>query len=463
MKRYVIIAVATVLAATGTGISADRPQPAKRPDYQAMAKKQVWEWQDDRASLMHSLETYQGFYEAHVVRSPYTNGVKVQIKDGGWVDFSFRAHRRTVFVGCGDLIYFAEYRTSTSGCMIRAYDLRQCRYIWEIRLKGLGPIKHSKYRNRVRMELFEHVLMVWGNESAGRYVEIIDRKTGKTVGHKVFAKDAASAALNTSPRPEALHDVLYGSMKTYKQWSYQVVIGRAHSRSRRSYGVLKYKGKEVNTNTGVRIWTPWGEMGLTGTGRGWQPAYMMTVCKGKEIESPDPATSLRVKKRWQSIRKGIDTLTLTVEFHPDGTTFPYATLHVPPLKTQNHGVRPSRRNWLIARLGPNSAKYLLSSLTYQGFLTRASEAGPGKHPAKEPCCVLRLTWKDGKTTHTLTENIGWGLPVYERLCMLRANLRDTETVPLDAVLAICRTHLKAWRLKERLKTMDQAKTEKNKK
>jgi hypothetical protein len=36
--------------------------------------------------------------------------------------------------------------------------------------------------------LSPRVILVRGNESAGKYIEYVDAKTGKTVGHKVFEK-----------------------------------------------------------------------------------------------------------------------------------------------------------------------------------------------------------------------------------------------------------------------------------
>ena len=54
-------------------------------------------------------------------------------------------------------------------------------------LKGIGPVTHSKYSNEVWLGVLDaDTLIVHGNESFGKYVEIVDRKTGKTVGHKVF-------------------------------------------------------------------------------------------------------------------------------------------------------------------------------------------------------------------------------------------------------------------------------------
>ena len=38
-------------------------------------------------------------------------------------------------------------------------------------------------------------MRVYGNESAGRYVEFVEVRTGKTVGHKVFPPPVIRVAL----------------------------------------------------------------------------------------------------------------------------------------------------------------------------------------------------------------------------------------------------------------------------
>jgi hypothetical protein len=60
--------------------------------------------------------------------------------------------------------------------------------LWKTRLKGLGPIAHKDYRNDVNLGLEKYAVCVRGKEAFGNYIEFVDRKTGKTVGHKVYPK-----------------------------------------------------------------------------------------------------------------------------------------------------------------------------------------------------------------------------------------------------------------------------------
>jgi hypothetical protein len=65
-----------------------------------------------------------------------------------------------------------------------AVDLKTGKRLWKTNLQGLGPIAHTKYRNRVIIEVDDRRVTVYGNESSGRYVEQLDPRTGKTLANK---------------------------------------------------------------------------------------------------------------------------------------------------------------------------------------------------------------------------------------------------------------------------------------
>ena len=50
-------------------------------------------------------------------------------------------------------------------------------------------IDHFEYSNSVNLDILNNdAVRVFGNESVGKYLEIVDLKTGKTVGHHKFKK-----------------------------------------------------------------------------------------------------------------------------------------------------------------------------------------------------------------------------------------------------------------------------------
>ena len=109
--------------------------------------------------------------------------------DNGAEAVSFQGNYGTVFVLSGDTFIYADYYPSRTGCSLVAYDLKTRKQLWKTALAGLRPIDHFQYSNRVNLDVFnKEVVRVFSQESAGRYVEFVDMKTGKTVGHKVYGK-----------------------------------------------------------------------------------------------------------------------------------------------------------------------------------------------------------------------------------------------------------------------------------
>jgi hypothetical protein len=158
--------------------------------YQKLAEGLAWAAPDEQEtrSLQEQLSGYVIDYGE--VRAINDNTRTIRILKAGkevcaWEDRGARA-----FLARGDVLYRADYTPISSGCAIIAVDLKSGKDLWSVSLKGLGPIDHSKYRNRVWMEpVDDSVLTVYGHESAGRYVELVDWKTGKTLGHKVFPRE----------------------------------------------------------------------------------------------------------------------------------------------------------------------------------------------------------------------------------------------------------------------------------
>jgi hypothetical protein len=164
------------------------PAPA-REDYQKKADQAPWAWSDARASAADSAKRLTGDYKAEIEpRGTFGDVLLRIVKDGAVVHF-FEAHQRTAFAVRDDVLYYADFQPSCTGCAVVAHDLRRKKQLWKADLKGLGPISHRKYRNSVNLDLEKYAVRVYGQESQGRYVEYVDWKTGKTVGHKVYHKD----------------------------------------------------------------------------------------------------------------------------------------------------------------------------------------------------------------------------------------------------------------------------------
>jgi hypothetical protein len=100
--------------------------------------------------------------------------------------FAGRGHLNTVFVRKGDLLVYADYDLVDCGCTLIAIDLTTGEEVWRNQLLAVGLVGHSRYSNKVRLELGDDVVRVWGDESAGRYVEVVDLAGGETFAHRIF-------------------------------------------------------------------------------------------------------------------------------------------------------------------------------------------------------------------------------------------------------------------------------------
>ncbi len=78
-------------------------------------------------------------------------------------------------------LYAALYSRSLTGCHILALDASSGNQLWETTLKGIGSIGHSKYANRIQMRIEDEWLLIFGNESSGRYIEILDPFSGRLI------------------------------------------------------------------------------------------------------------------------------------------------------------------------------------------------------------------------------------------------------------------------------------------
>jgi outer membrane protein assembly factor BamB len=105
---------------------------------------------------------------------------------------SVSGHNGTPAVIRDDVLYVADFSPIATGCKVTAYDLATGKKGWEKRLDGIGPIAHTKYRNRVAMSVEKHpdanhfALVIVGWEASGRYVEVLDLTSGKQLAHKNY-------------------------------------------------------------------------------------------------------------------------------------------------------------------------------------------------------------------------------------------------------------------------------------
>ncbi len=183
MIRSVFVALLVV----ATAVAAPVPKkPAK--DYQKVADETEWKFAERKAIQDQLQDEFKGFRAELVAFEAGGIGMTVRIANAKKEELlKWETHVMLAFAQRDGVLYSTDFSPYSSGCAVVAFDLNAKKQLWKTDLKGLGPIAHSKYRNEVRLDVLDDdTLQVFGKESSGRYVEIVNRGTSKTVGHKVF-------------------------------------------------------------------------------------------------------------------------------------------------------------------------------------------------------------------------------------------------------------------------------------
>ena len=174
--------IASVLA-----VPALPDEPLRANNYQKMADQAKW-LPPEKQGLLGCLASELDDYRVEVIRRKGGWGdVTIRVVDNGKPILAWSGHLGTVFLERDGVLYYADFCPGAPGCAVVGFDLKVRKRLWRSNLKAMDVKINSKYWNDVRLEpVNDEVLAVYGKETAGRYVEIVDRKTGKTVGHKIF-------------------------------------------------------------------------------------------------------------------------------------------------------------------------------------------------------------------------------------------------------------------------------------
>ena len=168
-----------------TWIDPNDPMREETLSKQALAEKTQWAWPLETATPQDCARNFGGGYDVEIAqpKEPSSPTMVQVCKDGNDV-VTWRADTGSVFVRGSDVVYRAEFSPYASGCSAVAYHLKRGE-LWKTPLWGIGPMGNSMYTNRVNMKLDGDYLIVYGDESAGRYIQLVDIRTGRIVGASV--------------------------------------------------------------------------------------------------------------------------------------------------------------------------------------------------------------------------------------------------------------------------------------
>jgi len=189
-----MVMVATLTAAAGAEF--DRLSKLHGEAWQKILESNSFQFSESDANVLFALSQFNGKCQIHMIYDPAKRWriTFKFVKDGKEL-LVIEGHPKSVFRTENNVLYFAHFPTSGSGCVVTAHDLATGKEFWKTTLSAVGTPTHSAYSNEVTMGLSsltgvdgkgEGVVSITGRESYGDYVEILDRATGKVLAHKVY-------------------------------------------------------------------------------------------------------------------------------------------------------------------------------------------------------------------------------------------------------------------------------------
>ena len=159
----------------------------------------AWRWHPERESLLwYYVHSRVAEYGVRMTFGPRPlDHATLTFTDGDATVWTHAAHPWSAFV-CGraahldraPFVIFADFSPLASGCTLIAYDLSNGKQLWRNDLRGLGPVVHSIYSNRINLDwVTKRHVAVFGKEICGEYVEVVDVQNGKSVYHRLVSID----------------------------------------------------------------------------------------------------------------------------------------------------------------------------------------------------------------------------------------------------------------------------------
>jgi|tagenome__1003787_1003787.scaffolds.fasta_scaffold20928023_1 hypothetical protein len=172
--------------------SGTRGLAAPAHDNEFLERSASWLWMESKSNLLYSLSQPTAPYDVVIVR-PHDRqtALRIKVMKGDQELYAWWGHAGTVFSICEDRLYYVDFDRISPGAVLVAVDLPAKKELWRSTLRGVGQPAHSYYSNAVNLLASNSILCVYGNETAGRYVEYTNAQTGETLANKVFEQPVA--------------------------------------------------------------------------------------------------------------------------------------------------------------------------------------------------------------------------------------------------------------------------------
>ncbi len=130
-----------------------------------------------------SMPTFRNGTTLIEVRSREAGGLEVVQTDDGKTEWTTTLPDRAAALAWAGDVVVAHYDPIASGTQVTRLHAETGATVWTTPLQGMGPIDHSRYRNDVQTQIAAGKIWVYGWESAGAYVEVLDLQDGHQLQH----------------------------------------------------------------------------------------------------------------------------------------------------------------------------------------------------------------------------------------------------------------------------------------
>jgi hypothetical protein len=189
---------AIAVAMIGRGQDPSEALAPRKRAWQESLEHRTFAFRADEADLIFALSQFSGDCQVHMIHDPkkWSRLTFKFVRDGSEL-LAIEAHRNSTFRTVGNILYFPHFWPSSTGCTVAAYDLTTGKKLWETKLNAMGYPGHSAYRNEVTIgvgkvegidKAGEGSVSVYGHETFGDYIEVLDQKTGTLLAHKIYRK-----------------------------------------------------------------------------------------------------------------------------------------------------------------------------------------------------------------------------------------------------------------------------------
>jgi len=195
MKRWVqlviLVLAVTVLFKEVSLIGGREPTPAKPDRVEELFQSCRMAGKCRHFDLMTSLATCPPYGWSVEHDGSNCSTYDITIRSNGKKCWAWKGHSKSVFVIRKDRLYYVHFASFVPGGRVTCVDLKTGTEEWKTDVGQGNGFTHSGYLTEYSIDGDGRHVMVCSNETAGRFVAVIDAETGKLLVERKAESAAA--------------------------------------------------------------------------------------------------------------------------------------------------------------------------------------------------------------------------------------------------------------------------------